>query len=285
MDGQDRLRPLGDERREAAPRRGSGRRAGHHKKTGVAPVCSITFAVAGHVIGDVITSSRGRRRAPAARDSRARPRADREHVRHLQVLRERERERERERRERERESAARTGRQPAGTEGLGSRHDLLVPIAGGWKPSGVSRRVRVEPGSVPRPPHGEPAREPRRRSTRSRAPRRHGLRAASPGSEDVPRPPVDPHSSHPCHRLGLLHAGDRDKPPDRRHEERNSHPPPPGRSKLQQCVARTSERGVEGEPVEVDAIRAASQSSASWPPPSLAATSIAGPSAASRTCV
>ena len=45
--------------------RSSGRTS---QKTGAAPVCSITFAVAGHVIGDVITSSPGP--MPSARSAR-----------------------------------------------------------------------------------------------------------------------------------------------------------------------------------------------------------------------
>ena len=85
--------------------------------TGVAPVWTITFAVAGHVIGDVITSSP----APdVERDEREvhrrRARRDREHVLGLEHLR----------------GAAlelgrlRPGRQPAGAERLRDGGDLLL---------------------------------------------------------------------------------------------------------------------------------------------------------------
>ncbi len=59
VDGQDRLRARPDDAPGRAPEsmlRSSSRTS---QKTGVAPQCSITFAVAGQVIGVVITSSPG----------------------------------------------------------------------------------------------------------------------------------------------------------------------------------------------------------------------------------
>ncbi len=86
-------------------------------KTGVAPAWTITFAVAGHVIGVVITSSPG---LDADREQRkvqrGGPGGHGEHVLGLDVLREPPLELGR----------ARPGRQPAGAQRLGNRVDLLL---------------------------------------------------------------------------------------------------------------------------------------------------------------
>ncbi len=86
-------------------------------KTGVAPVWTITFAVAGQVIGVVITSSPGPiPSATSARCSAAVPGGDREHVLRLEVLGHPLLEQRR----------LGPGRQPAGAERLGDGLDLLL---------------------------------------------------------------------------------------------------------------------------------------------------------------
>ena len=90
-------------------------------KTGVAPVWTITFAVAGQVIGVVITSSPG---PDAERDERevhrGRARGDGEHVLRPDVLGEAPLEL----------LGARAGRQPAGADRVGDGGDLLVADRG-----------------------------------------------------------------------------------------------------------------------------------------------------------
>ena len=161
------------------------------------------------------------------------------------------------------------------------------PIAGGWKPSRVLRRVRIDPEAYGVRPLGEPARAPRPRS----APRReHGARAvgaAPERAEDVPRAAVDPHPSTPRHGLRLVDALDLDAAvrPAGRGTRRRRRPPGAGRAPTRPAdrpsLGRSPSAAATARRVEVDAGRAAQQSSASWPPPSRAATSITtGPSGA-----
>ena len=101
-------------------------------KTGVAPEWTITFAVAGQVIGVVITSSPARSERDQREVHRGRAGRDCEDVLRLQVLGHPLLEQRR----------TRPGRQPAGAERSATASISSSPIAGGWKPSGCSRVIR-----------------------------------------------------------------------------------------------------------------------------------------------
>ena len=139
------------------------------QKTGVAPQCSITFAVAGQVIGLVITSSPGPTPTREQREvERGRARGDREHVLGLEVgghplLEQR---------------GPRAGRQPARAQRLDDGGDLLLPDRGRLEAEPGATRGAHRPGSVRSAPHGEPARGRRRGRRRWRGSRRPGRRRA-----------------------------------------------------------------------------------------------------------
>ena len=142
------------------------------QKTGVAPQCSITFAVAGHVIGLVITSSPGPTpSASSARWSAAVPEATREHVLGLEVgghpLLEQRR--------------PRPGREPARAQRLGDGRDLLLPDRGRLEAERGATTGAHRPGSVRPGPHGEPGRAASSRPRPSRGPLRRGRRRAGAG--------------------------------------------------------------------------------------------------------
>src|SRR6188474_3133426 len=185
------------------------------QNTGVAPVCSITFAVAGQVIGDVITSSPGP--TPTARSARCIAAVPELTASTCGTSRYSAR--------RSSRSAARgpvvshPERSVSATAAISSS-----PIAGGWKPSGVSRRVRIDPEA-----YGvRRTASPLERLVAARARREHRAGAVGPraqGAEDVPRPSVDAHPPHPLDRLCVVHSLDRDERPDRGDEEDDGRRP------------------------------------------------------------
>ena len=256
--------------------RSSGRTS---TKTGGAPQCSITFAVAGQVIGVVITSSPGPTpRATQGEVHRRRAGGERDDVLGLEVrghalLEQR---------------GARAGRQPAGAQRLGDGLDLLLADAGGWKPSleatpGAHRRQKRMAAAARRARPGRRRGRRRRRARRRRGRRRAAAaRTASPatgrrapsGPRDAPRPPRRPRP-----RAAIA---------DRRDEEDDAGPA--GRRRRASRVPDTRHVRRPSAKSIASPFRstpsAASQSSASCPPPSRAASSITrGPSGPRRTCV
>src|SRR5688572_24687568 len=171
-------------------------------KTGVAPACTITFAVAGHVIGVVITSSPGPMpRATSARCIAAVPEATASTCfasRYSAI--------------RSSSSAARgpvvsqPERSASATASISSS-----PIAGGWKPSWVSRVIR-------RPSSGVEAYFVRggasalERLVAAGADGDHSAGPVGPAQErpeHVPRLAVEPHVEHALdgvRRLAPLHG-------------------------------------------------------------------------------
>ena len=96
---------------------------------------------------------------------------------------------------------ARPGREPARAEGLRDGGDLLVADRGRLEAERRATPGSHRPGSVRRPPPGEPARAPPAGCARGE----HGAGAIRPAPqrpEDVPRPPVDAHPLDARQRLG-----------------------------------------------------------------------------------
>ena len=182
-------------------------------KIGVAPQCTITFAVAGHVIGEVITSSPASTpSATSDRCSAAVPDASAStcFASRYSAIR--------------RSSSAARGpvvsqpeRSVSATAATSSS-----PTAGGWKPSMVSRLDesfdihRLESnrrlgtvGTFERFPTRIPHREHRAGS----------IRPAPELLEAVPPAPVDPNAADPLLRVRLLDPRDLTELAGRRHEE------------------------------------------------------------------
>ena len=227
-------------------------------KTGVAPAWTITFAVAGHVIGVVITSSPGPTpSASSARCSAAVPDATRE----------RRASPRRTRRSAPRappcaapSSASRSGASPrrrrspprrsraAGSERNGSPSYARASAS----TSAVTKRMRSAAAVGPR-------QRLRRGCRRPRASRRPGPRRRRSGAEDAARRAVDPDPRDPFDRERLVDALDRAQLAGRRDEEAR-HAPPTRACGASTCAAdRLAERGRERERVQVDAERGAAE--------------------------
>ena len=239
-------------------------------KTGVAPVWTITFAVAGHVIGVVITSSPG---PIAERDQR-------------EVHRRRSRRRPRARASRPTYSReaflelgrARAGRQPAGADRLRDGGDLLVADR---------RRLEAEEGLAPR-------RQLRHRWSRRRTSASTESALASTSLRD------EADGEHGSHAVARRGEADRRPHPARGRAGPIRLLPPrsPPRRRARRPPRRAAERGTARTPagltldgpqlLVVDRLARArprsrvrsgrrrapaSQSSASWPPPRRAASS------------
>ena len=241
------------------------------QKTGVAPQCSITLAVAGHVIGLVITSSPGPTpTASSARWSAAVPEVTASTCSASRYAAMR--------------SSSSAARGPVVSQPERSVSTTAAisssPIAGGWKPSLVLRGGSHRPGSVRPAPHGEPAPAASAVSSPGGQDRTGPVGAAAERPEAPSGLPVDPHPLDALDRLGLLdphrlaqHALGRDEEEDARTRR------PARRSAVRpailvtlchkDCSPRANERArsLRSTPI------AARQSSASWPPPSRAATS------------
>ena len=241
------------------------------QKTGVAPQCSITFAVAGQVIGLVITSSPGP--TPSARSARWSAAVPEVTASTCSASRYAA--------QRSSSSAARgPGRQPARAQRLGDGGDLLLADRG---------RLEAELGATTRS-----ASTWKRTACAARRARAERLGARRPGGEHragpvgaAPQRPehaarlaVDPHPLDALGRLGLLDARPRcehARPAGRgrgRTPTRRSVPAAAARHERlvrfgtgRRRARTTSARAFRSTPV------AARQSSASWPPPSRAATS------------
>ena len=171
----------------------------------------------------------------------------------------------------------RAGRQPAGAERLGDGGDLLLPDRG---------RLEAEPGATTRPHRPGSVRPRAARRARvervvavgpGREDRAGPVGAAPERPEDVPRAAVDPHPLDAVDRLApprrpstaAQHALRRDEEDDARAARASAAPRAAGSSHAPARRARTRPReSLRSTPV------AARQSSASWPPPSRAATSI-----------
>ena len=113
------------------------------------------------------------------------------------------------------------------------------PTAGGWKPSGVLRRVRIDPeaygqrrtaSAVERLVPVGPCREHRAGP----------VRAPPERAEDVPRAAVDPHPLDPVDRLRLLQPVDGLERALRRDEEDDGRSLAGGPGRVQQARARVS---------------------------------------------
>ena len=244
--------------------------------TGVAPVCTITFAVAGQVSDVVITSSPG---PDAERDERevqcGGARRDGEDVLRLEVLAHPRLELggARPRREPARSGASRRPprsplpRSPAaGTRG--------TQIASRRRPaSAVTKRMRSAAAFARA---SASSRDPPCAST---APARSAPRRS--GGENVARVAVDADTLDALELLGHLDALEH---PGRSDQELRDRSPPPvvrvDSTTTSYPSAASIARPFTSIPVT------ASASSASWPPPSRAATSITcGPSEPIRSCV
>src|SRR5580765_1217569 len=217
-------------------------------KTGVAPVCTITFAVAGQVIGDVITSSPGPiPRATSARCSAAVPeaRASTCSASRYSAMRS--------------SSLAALGpvvsqpeRRVSATAAISSS-----PIAGGWNPSMVSRLdesfdIDLEPN------HGLRAVGAFERLLAAVPDREH--RAGSVGAsaelaEAVAGTPVDADAADPVQRECLLYARDVLQFALRSDQEPDAGPAHLRRGRQRSLRDLLAERGAEGSPVQVDAER------------------------------
>ena len=223
------------------------------QKTGVAPQCSITFAVAGHVIGLVITSSPGPTpTASSARWSAAVPDVDGEHVLGLEVgghalLEQR---------------GPRPGRQPARAQRLDDGGDLLLPDRGRLEAELGATRGSHRPGSVRPAPHGEPGPAASSRSSPGGQDRTGPVGAAAERPEAPAGLPVGPHPLDALDRLGLVDPLRRAQHALRRDEEedaRAAHLPACRRTRRNPCdtlsprICAEGER--DGEVVEVDADR------------------------------
>ena len=241
----------------------------------------MTFAVAGQVIGDVITSSPGP--TPSASSARC--------IAAVPELTASTCSASRYAAQRSSSSAARgpvvsqPERSVSATAATSSS-----PIAGGWKPSGVLRRVRIDPEA-----YGVRRTAPPLERVVAVGPRdEHGAGAvgsAPQRPEDVTRAAVDAHPLDARQRLRLRDAFDLDEAPDRRHEEDDRRPCRTRADWRRRCLVR-QRRGAQ-TPSAKDTARAlrstpvaAAHSSASWPPPSRAATSITtGPAGPRRSWV
>ena len=169
----------------------------------------------------------------------------------------------------------RPGRQPARAQGLGDGGDLLLPDRGRLEAEPGATRGSHRPGSVRPAPHGEPARGRRRGRRPSRGSHRPGRRRAAAARSAI----------RAAGRSAPTRRPRRPRPPRRPPSPRSTpsgatrkrtHAPPTGRiralvTKSSQAIgsprANETARSLRSTP------RAARQSSASWPPPSRAATS------------
>src|SRR5262245_26021140 len=215
-------------------------------KTGVAPEWTITLAVAGHVIGVVITSSPGP--TPSATSDRCSAAVP--------------------------EASASTCSAPryscmrsssfAAFGPLVSQPERRVsvtaaisssPIAGGWKPSMVGRLdesfdIDLEPNDRLR---AVGAFERLLAAVSDGQDRAGPIRAAPQLAEAVSRTPIDADSPDPLQREGLLDAGHLAELPGRRHEEAHAPAADPGDRRQRRRRNLLPERCRKRRAVEVDA--------------------------------
>ena len=213
-------------------------------KTGVAPVWTITFAVAGHV-------SERRDHLVAGPDperderevERGGARRDREHVLRLEVVAHARLEL----------GGARAGRQPAGTERRRDRLDLRVgdrgrlereefrSLRGELPASAVTKRMRSAAAFARASASSRDSPAARTAPARS-APRRSG-------AEDVAGLAVDPHPLDALEVVGHLDALEH----ARRGDEEAASPRRRPATCVESARASAAERGVDREAVQVDA--------------------------------
>src|SRR3954453_1000274 len=219
--------------------------SGTSAKTGVAPQCTITFAVAGQVSAVVITSSPGRTpTASSARWSAAVPDATASTCFASRYSAAR------------RSSSAARGPVVSQPERIVSATASISssPTAGGWNERKVARRARLDESSGIGGDEAYAVRRrvgPCERLVARVADREHGpgtVGAAAQRPDDEPRLAIDPHPQHALERV--WHLDPREDP--RRRDEKARDGGADARDITVRCLRGPAQRGVDRPVVERD---------------------------------